>query len=153
MKARFNLKALFVLTTLAACCMMYMTYVRHGESTLPVQPNENNPSPELRTAILTDPVLLLASIKLLPESELPPPLRKATEEECIEWIEKHMTVSVDAETNEATVAFESQSGTDKQHRRLANKITETYSFLFGLASQDSSASAGKSRAKPGKNAK
>lgn len=143
--ARFNLKALFLLTTLAACYMLYMTYVRHGEATLPVQPNENNPSPELRAAILTDPVLLLASVKLLPENELPPPLRNATDEECIEWIGKHMTVTVDGETNEATVAFDSQSGTDEQHRRLANKITDTYSFLFRLASQDSTASPSNSK--------
>lgn len=134
---------------MAAFYMLYVTYVRHGESTLPVQPNENYPSPELRAAILNDPVLLLASIRLLPENELPPPLRKATDEECIEWADKHMAVTVDAETNEAVVTFESQSGTDQQHRRLAKKITDTYAFLFSLAGQDPATAADKSMAEPG----
>ncbi len=138
MRAKFSLKALFLVTALVAFYMLYLTYVRYGESKLPVQPNENNPKPELRTAILKDPSLLLASIKLLPENELPPPLRKASDEKCIEWIDEHMIVTVDPETNEATVAFESQTGTDKQHRRLAEKITEIYSFLFSLASTGSS---------------
>lgn len=138
LKAKFSLRALFLLTTLVACFMLYLTYVRYGESTLPVQLNENNPKPELRTAILRDPALLLAAVKLIPENELPPTLRKASDEECIEWIGEHMTVTVDPKTNEATVAFESKTGTDKQHRRLAEKITEIYSFMFSLASQDSS---------------